>query len=172
MGSFFIETIDDALMPNQVEDIFQFVKKSTYVYGVTDNKDTPPTGLISYDALPTWFLDIVESHVINPFNLNHFKVCQSFINMFGPKEDPFFHTDIKNGVTIVYYCNNDYQEFENGETQFIVYDEKGSKHIKGILPIPGRFVIFSGGLRHRATSFRTKHRFTIALQLGPKENSH
>lgn len=163
----FIRTFDGFLSNTQIEQMQRFVKKCKYIYGVTDNKDTPPTGLLSYDELPEFFMDIIRNKIILPFGFEQHEVRQSMVNMFLPREEPFFHRDIPNGITIVYYCNTDYKLEEHGETQFIVVDEFKNEYIKGVLPLPGRFVVFSGDLQHRATSFKTEPRFTIALQLEP-----
>ena len=38
--------------------------------------------------------------------------------------------------------------------------------IVGILPLPNRMVYFPAKIMHRATSFRDRHRFTLALKYG------
>ncbi len=49
-----------------------------------------------------------------------------------------------------------------GETQFLIDDE-----IRGILPFPNRLVYFDANILHKATSYRTGHRFTLALKYIP-----
>jgi hypothetical protein len=48
-----------------------------------------------------------------------------------------------------------------GETQFVIDDE-----IKGVFPIPNRMVMFNANILHRATTFRSRHRFTLAIKYG------
>jgi hypothetical protein len=48
---------------------------------------------------------------------------------------------------------------EGGETQFIVDNE-----IYGVTPVPNRMVYFDASILHRATSFRNRHRFTVAIK--------
>ena len=82
-----------------------------------------------------------------------------YVNCFAPCENPYFHTDGDTGITFLYYANNSWNPNDGGETQIIVNDE-----IKGILPLPNRIVGFDASLLHRATSFRFKHRFTLAAK--------
>jgi hypothetical protein len=48
---------------------------------------------------------------------------------------------------------------EGGETQFYI-----DENIYGITPVPNRMVIFDASILHRATSFRSSHRFTVAIK--------
>jgi ectoine hydroxylase-related dioxygenase (phytanoyl-CoA dioxygenase family) len=48
---------------------------------------------------------------------------------------------------------------EGGETYFIQTD-----FIKGVSFVPGRMVLFDSNIMHKATSFRNKDRYTIALK--------
>ncbi len=82
-----------------------------------------------------------------------------YVNCFAPCENPYFHTDGDKGMTFLYYANDRWELNDGGETQIVVNDE-----IKGILPIPNRIVGFDANLVHRATTFRFKHRFTLAAK--------
>jgi Rps23 Pro-64 3,4-dihydroxylase Tpa1-like proline 4-hydroxylase len=92
-----------------------------------------------------------------PF-LSEMKLYRMYINCFAPCENPYFHTDGK-GLTFLYYINDDWNLQDGGETQFYV-----DGNIYGITPIPNRLVMFDGMIPHRATSFRNRHRFTIAIK--------
>ena len=82
-----------------------------------------------------------------------------YVNCFAPTETPYFHTDGV-GYTFLYYPDPAIHELdEGGETQFVV-----DGNIMGIMPISNRMSIFDGTIKHRATSFRTKHRFTVAIK--------
>ena len=48
---------------------------------------------------------------------------------------------------------------DGGETQFLIDDL-----IQGVLPISNRLVGFDANILHRATPFRDKHRFTLAVK--------
>ena len=68
---------------------------------------------------------------------------------------PFLHIGcMPNAINIKKLYQNDL-----GETQFLIDGE-----IKGILPKPNRMLGFDADLLHRATTFRDKHRFTIAIK--------
>ena len=49
----------------------------------------------------------------------------------------------------------------NFSEQFLIDDE-----IRGIPPFPNRLVCFDSNILHRATTFRDKFRFTLALKYG------
>ena len=53
---------------------------------------------------------------------------------------------------------------ELGETQFYMDDM-----IYAIPPIPNRMIMFNAHIKHRATSYRSLHRFTIAIKYRPFE---
>jgi len=92
-------------------------------------------------------------------SLSEYKPYRMYINCFAPNENPFFHKDGDSGFTVLYYPNLDWDINEQGETQFLINEE-----IRGILPIPNRLVKFDATILHRATCFRTKHRFTVAIK--------
>ena len=46
-----------------------------------------------------------------------------------------------------------------GETFFIIDDE-----IYGVLPVPGRIIIFDSEVWHKATPLRDDDRYTVALK--------
>ncbi|BCU95852.1 MAG: hypothetical protein CM15mV10_2390 [uncultured marine virus] len=64
-----------------------------------------------------------------------------------------------NWIYIFILSNLEWNENDLGETQFLIDGE-----IKGILPKPNRMLGFDADLLHRATTFRDKHRFTIAIK--------
>jgi Rps23 Pro-64 3,4-dihydroxylase Tpa1-like proline 4-hydroxylase len=89
-------------------------------------------------------------------------IYRMYINCFAPLEWPYFHTDIDspyNGITCLYYLNNYWDLNDGGETQFFV-----DNSIIAIPPIPNRVVCFDSRLLHKATSFRNKQRFSIAVK--------
>ena len=89
------------------------------------------------------------------------ELCEMYINCFAPSERPYFHTDGSDGITMLYYPQEKWEPDDGGETQFYVDGE-----IRGIVPQPNRLVYFDASILHRATSFRSVHRFTIAIKYG------
>jgi Rps23 Pro-64 3,4-dihydroxylase Tpa1-like proline 4-hydroxylase len=87
-----------------------------------------------------------------------------YINCFAPSENPYFHIDCcdekdDNEVTFLYYPNETWDLDDGGETQFFI-----NERIYGVAPIPNRLIYFNANILHRATSFRDRHRFSIALK--------
>ena len=83
-----------------------------------------------------------------------------YVNRFQPGEVPRFHVDGKVLTCLLYADPGEWNLDEYGETQLLVNGE-----IRGVLPIPNRMVVFDGQLPHRATSFLTRQRHTIATKL-------
>jgi hypothetical protein len=90
-----------------------------------------------------------------PWNLDRI-----YVNRFQPGEDPRFHTDGEVLTCLLYADPGDWHIDDHGETQLLVNGE-----IRGVLPLPNRMLIFDGRLPHRATSFVTRQRHTIATKL-------
>jgi hypothetical protein len=59
----------------------------------------------------------------------------------------------------IYYLNNIWDINDGGETHFYINDQ-----ITAIPPIPNRLVYFDGTLLHKATPFKNRHRFTVAVK--------
>jgi len=164
-----IEIIDNILSEKQKYEIFKYVKEAKYIFGIADSLDGKPSGLSHQDDLPDDFLKIINNDLfprIKNWDLNKYYLCKTVVNLFIPGETPNFHKDLLDGITILYYCNLNYDVDDGGETYFINMDDNTT--LTGIMPIPGRFVIFDGNILHRASSFNNKHRFTIALQYALK----
>lgn len=87
-------------------------------------------------------------------------VDRFYVNRFMAKEVPQFHEDGE-VITCVYYADpGNWTPDHHGETQLLINGE-----IRGILPLPNRMLVFDGRLLHRATSFQTRTRHTIAAKL-------
>lgn len=152
--------LDDFLSEEDFQNTIQYCHNSSYHYGETDNKDTPPTGMVSNIDSSEFIFNLFDSK-IREFvpEVKDLKIYRMYINCFSPGENPYFHKDGESGITCLYYSNIEWNINDGGETQFIIGDE-----MTGILPIPNRMVCFDANLLHKATSFRNKHRFTIATK--------
>ena len=129
-----------------------------------DRPNEKPTGFASeiYKTSPIY--DIFTNILSGIDELKDKKLYRSYVNKFLPREIPFFHTDhyTKDSYTALYYSlENKVNIDELGETQFYLNE---LDEIKGILPIPGRIIIFNSNILHRATSFRNIDRYTIAFK--------
>lgn len=156
-----MQIFDDVLQSNERDLLLNLCKNANFKYGVYDVKELPLTGLdcvLDPYTFPTEIL-IDKIYELRP-DFEH-KLKKVTINCFAPSENPYFHIDADEGNTAIYYPHDFYDENEGGETQLVGTNDD---FIYGIKPRPNRLVIFDSNIRHRATPFRTKHRFTIAIK--------
>lgn len=157
-----IEIIDRFLSKEDFDYVLRYCENANYNYGEPDYYNLPPTGMISpipeTEVIHKLFKSKTE-RLISNINLHMHRM---YINCFAPSENPYFHTDGDPGdITFLYYPNAIWELNDGGETQFLVDNE-----IYGVTPVPNRMVYFDGSILHRATTFRNKHRFTIAVKYG------
>ena len=88
------------------------------------------------------------------------KLDRFYVNRFQPKEIPRFHEDGEVVTCLLYADPEPWQPNDHGETQLLFNGE-----IRGVLPIPNRMLLFDGRILHRATSFRSRRRHTIATKI-------
>ena len=91
--------------------------------------------------------------------VTEYPLDRMYVNCFAPGENPYFHIDGSHGVTFLFYAIEEWNIEMHGETQFFVDDQ-----IYGVLPYPNRMIKFDANIMHRATSFRDRHRFTLAVK--------
>lgn len=155
-----VKTIDNFFNKNIHEDLWDYCNRVSYRVGERDNPNTLPTGGVFEIEVNNNLFDFLDKELKEKFKeLQGLECYRAYINCFSPNENPYFHYDNDRGYTCLFYPNLDFELDEGGETQFLVNEK-----IEGILPIPNRMVLFDANLSHKATSFRTKHRFTIAVK--------
>ena len=155
-----IELIENYLSQDSHNEIWDYCLNTSYKIGEKDNFDTPSTGIVHEIPLDSHICNILNSLLKKNFLLESKSIYRCYINCFSPNEDPYWHIDGE-GITCLYYPNLEYSNLnEGGETQFLLKNND----IRGVLPRPNRMVLFDGMIQHRATSFRTQHRYTIALK--------
>lgn len=139
-----------------------YCENCSFHYGEVDNSETPPTGLI-HEIEPTQEIyPLIEKRIAQSMGsmVSQYKLYRMYVNCFASSENPYFHTDGPEGdLTFLYYPNFEWKPDDGGETQIYVGDM-----IQGVPPIPNRMVMFDAALLHRATAFRDRHRFTIAIK--------
>lgn len=86
-------------------------------------------------------------------------VTRLYVNCFAPSENPYFHSDGKTGTTFLYYPNLNWNLDDGGETQFFI-----DGNLYAVAPIPNRLIYFDANIMHKATTFRDRHRFSIAIK--------
>lgn len=132
---------------------------SPYFYGEGDFDNNIPTGMIS---------EIKEGEVYEIFKREIYKqvecvknlnLYRMYINCFAPGENPYYHTDGENGITCLFYVNPEVNINNGGSTEFIIGNE-----MVGSLPVPNKLCFFDANILHRATSFKDRHRFTVAIK--------
>ena len=156
---------DNFLSPEEFRMVVNHCYGAEYMWGESDDFGLPPTGMISqirphHEPFTLFKTKLKEKC---PF-LKDMSFYRMYVNCFAPNENPYFHVDGK-GVTFLYYANEEQWELQDGgETQYYL-----DGNIYGVPPVPNRLVMFDGMIQHRATSFRNRHRFTIAVKYGYTE---
>jgi len=177
-----IRAVDNFLCEDDFKEVIEYCKGATYLYGAVDddgheNDETFCVGMthLIYPNYPfdnrcvpikdrIKIFDLLFKECKSQFpEINEYNLTRMYVNCFSPRENPYFHIDSVNENTKSYTCLlyvNDIWDFnDGGETQFYINDI-----IYGILPIPNRMILFDGRIKHKATTFRNKYRFTIALK--------
>ena len=154
-----ILAIDQFLHPKVFLEIVEDVKNLRPWTPETDHPDLPPVGS-SCDIESGSRIHQAMYQELEKLFAVRWKVARFFVNRFDAKEIPQFHRD-HNSVTCLLYADAAEWHFDDhGETQLLVNGE-----VRGILPKPNRLLLFDGNLMHRATSFQTRTRHTISLQM-------
>lgn len=154
---------DNVFTNDEHKMILEMCLQSKYMYGKGDKPGFKPTGSVckldQKDEIP--ILMIKKISELDP-DLKTCIIKKIYINCFAPSENPYFHQDSlsPSAVTALYYPHDFYDENEGGETQILASDDL----IIGVKPRPNRVLIFKANLFHKATAYRTKHRFTIAIK--------
>tara|TARA_R110002072_G_scaffold215777_2_gene372841 strand:- start:223 stop:711 length:489 start_codon:yes stop_codon:yes gene_type:complete len=153
-----IKVYDNFLSEKEKQEIYDFCKKQSYHRGEVDRIGLPPTGLICN-------LDNqnIISKLMKQVTNEKKDMFRTYINLFTPNENPYFHMDKTSPYykTCIYYVNTEKINYmdEGGETYFIQPD-----FIKGVSFVPGRMVFFNANIMHKATPFRNRDRYTIAIK--------
>ena len=155
------------ILDNKIPDmdkIYEELKTLPYYYGEVDQEDYYPTGMTTELSVNNNTYTSLKNFISNSEVLKNKTIIRSYVNLFVPKETANYHVDGDEGTTLLYYANLDYDINEGGETKFVTENNT----LTSVLPLPGRIVIFPAVLQHTASSFKNKHRFTVAFKF--KEN--
>ena len=152
--------IDDLFEDEQYKKVIEYCFNAPYYFGEYDREDTLPTGMVSEISEDCEVYKLFESKIKEKVNaVKDLNLYRMYINCFFPGENPYFHTDGETGITCLFYVNPQVNADDGGSTQFLI----GTDSIN-FLPIPNRLGVFDAKIMHRATSFRNKHRFTVAIK--------
>jgi len=164
-----IEIIDNFLLDYQYEKVLEECNQLQYTYGQYDNqKELIPTGMVSELSNNLFTFQVLKNRIELKYPtllLNNYGFA-SYVNLYSPGENSYFHTDNEEGddwytygYTLLYYPTDKWDLGDGGETQF--YD---GDRVIGIPPLPNRLVKFKVPILHRATPFLNKHRFSVAFK--------
>lgn len=161
-----IYCFDDVLLDSDIDLFLQEIKDFPFYFGETDGPGGIETGLIcELDKNLPLSQYLIEKACSNFEILKSLEIYRIYINLFKPAEDANFHIDGEEIITCLFYMNRENNINEGGETQFLIED-----FTVGIRSIPGRLCLFPGKILHKATPFRAKHRFTVALKFFADKN--
>jgi Rps23 Pro-64 3,4-dihydroxylase Tpa1-like proline 4-hydroxylase len=164
---------DNFLNEEELSLVHNYCYESEYHYGEKDTSDSPyATGMVNeIYSFRNQNLNMNKKKVI-VFNLFREKIEKKFeftknlslyrmyVNCFSPLENPLFHTDGTDGdVTFLFYINEEWNVNDGGETQFYF-----NNTLYGIPPQKNRLVWFNANLLHKASSFKNKYRFSVAIK--------
>ena len=155
-----IKKLDGFLAKEEFDFVVRYCNNAAYTYGEPDDFGLPPTGMVHEISKSDIIYKLFESKTQNL--VSDIQLYRMYINCFAPSENPYFHTDGDPGdITFLYYPTTRWELNDGGETQFLVDNE-----IYGVTPVPNRMVYFDASIFHRATTFRNKYRFTVAIKYG------
>ena len=164
-----IGVADDFFNEEDHQRLLNYCYDADYSWGETDDdddeSDAAPTGMVHNIPETSEIYALLKSKILKTLpRYSKQNIYRMYINCFAPNEYPLFHTDVDEfpvpvATTFLYYPQENWELNDGGETQFYI-----DGNIRGIVPKSNRMIMFDSRLKHRATSFRNRHRFTIAIK--------
>jgi len=150
---------DNFLTEEDHKSVLYYCLNAKYGYGEYDRPELPPTGMVC-DIDETEDIYKFFKEKTEPF-AQGLVLDRMYVNSFAPSENPYFHTDssIHSDITCLYYVNDTWDLDDGGATEFYI-----NGNFVGVAPLPNRLLYFSADIPHRATSFRNRYRFTLAVK--------
>lgn len=153
-----LEIFDNKI--NNINEIYEELIRLPYYYGERDAAEYAPTGMFSNLNTDSITYKSINNFLSKCEPLQNKTIIRAYVNLFIPRENANFHVDGKEGMTLLYYANTDFDLNEGGETKFL----SNNNTLLSVLPLPGRIVVFPAESNHTASSFKNKHRFTVAFK--------
>ena len=154
-----IRIFDNFLSDDEQDQVMDYCEnEARYKYGESDDGTTPACG-VTHNIPKDSFMYKLFAEKTKSLVPKDTPLYRMYINCFAPGEIPYFHNDGDDGVTFLYYPQENWKPNDGGETQFII-----NGNIQGVVPVPNRLVSFDAFIVHRATSFRDRWRFTVAIK--------
>jgi len=154
-----IEVFDDIFSDIENQRVFKTLINGEYKHGERDTPEYFPTGMVMELTDETFVNFLTEKIYSCKPDLRNKKLERAYVNLFTPNENPNFHIDGETITCLFYVMPENLPLNEGGETQFYA-----DNTITGILPKLKRLVIFDGTILHKASSFRSYPRYTIAIK--------
>jgi Rps23 Pro-64 3,4-dihydroxylase Tpa1-like proline 4-hydroxylase len=155
-----INYIDNFLTKQEHKAVYNYCLSAPYYYGEIDYLGHEPTGMASNINGNEYIYKLLKRKTLETFEfLKPLNLYRMYVNCFAPGEQPNYHIDGDQGYTLLYYPNLEWSLNDGGSTEFNLDDQ-----LQGIHPVPNRIAIFDANILHRATSFRNRHRFTVAIK--------
>ena len=161
-----VNVYDDAFSKDMYQEILEYCQSPTcgYLYGESDEPGRPVTGVTHYLSEDSLLRLNILSEILDKVpEMKQVKCYQAYFNMFIPERFPIFIWMMMRRIMasrdcIILKVDGNLMMVE--KTQFLM-----NNTINGIPPIANRLVLFDAHILHRAfTSFRDRHRFTLALK--------
>ena len=143
------------LTPDLYKEVENYCYHADYCYGEHDGiSEQVPTGVVHDLEL--------DSKIVSyfPSKIRGLSLYRAYINLFNAGEKPNFHIDGK-GITALFYINAETYNLDEGGCTEILTDKQ---YLISVLPIRNSLVTFDANTPHRATSFKSFPRFTVALK--------
>lgn len=185
-----IQAIDNFLPEEAAEYVSKFCESAHYRYGEYDdmNEQDPadPTGLVhdvftiekpGFDSkddenLYNLFVEYIEKKYPNYWDT--YGIYRMYVNCFAPREYAYFHQDCcedSDQYTFLYYPRHSMWEYDVAEGGWTEFYMENDKKIIGVPPYFNSMSMFTARLVHRATPFKSHHRFTVAIKTVLKEEA-
>jgi Rps23 Pro-64 3,4-dihydroxylase Tpa1-like proline 4-hydroxylase len=149
-----IFVIDNLLETKEIKDFFIFVNGLSFTKNERDDDDDEyPIFSVDFETdlfLKETIIGKTAQKLLKEYCEGKYHLYRAYINLstYGDVEFPHYDCDPnKKDITILYYVNKIWDYKWGGETLF--YSEKDTQF--AILPKPGRFAIFPGGVEHCGT---------------------
>lgn len=155
-----VKVCDNFFSRSEQTLILDYCESCQYTYGETDDNKHIPTGMVHNIPEQSEIYQLIQRKIESSIpTISQMKLYRMYVNCFAPSENPYFHTDGQTGITFLYYPQTGWDLNDGGETQFYI-----DGNIYGITPVCNRMVMFDAAIQHRATTFRDRHRFTVAIK--------
>lgn len=171
-----VHVLDDILTKEDIDAFYKYIIKLSY-FKMEKANDEDQFPKFSCDLRAKIFekdnlIGQKSSELVCSFYKEEYVLYRVTINLILKGDMEFPHRDVsipRGDITVLYYANSKWNYSWGGETIF--YSAEDS--IIGILPKPGRFVVFDGYIEHKAgipTCVAEQPRYTIGLKYISKKN--